>query len=473
MFMATHEAGKSDVADVANVGDPFPIAALPPRMRQIVEESAKVALVSVGLPACAAIASISASLGRGLAMQSDVDRETYGNLYIVAGADSGSGKSVTFKTILAPVFERQAALRTKARDARPGANAELFQLQRALSKAKSETANLPSDELTMLLDRIDALKRELNKQAPSVVCEDVTPPALHRLLAENQEVMFSASGDARHSVHVVARDRDDNPYLKAWSGDPTEVFRITRSSVSLRAPRMTLFWLPQPDVMREMYTRRVLTANGFLPRVLPFMLDHTPVESGYEIRRVSPETKKDWSDLVRGLFETYHAKQDQPFILKRSKQVREALIDYRNSVVRRLHNELADAGPYASRWAEQAWRLTLVLHAGKHGPNAHHEIVERATAEDAITLMDFFTRQQLALLSSSLNYAKTENEAAILKKLLVKSEMTARDFAHDHVMKSTTEAKALLEQMVVDGKLDYRDQIPPRGGVSTRYYRRK
>src|SRR5205823_5180089 len=143
------------------------------------------------------------------------------------------------------------------------------------------------------------------------------------------------------------------------------------------------------------------------------------------------------------------------------------------SVVRRLHSELADVGPYASRWAEQAWRVTLVLHAGKHGPDAHREIVEQTTAVDAISLMDFFSRQQLALLSSNLDHAKTENEVAILRKLLVKNEMTARDFAHDHVMKSTTEAKALLEQMLTDGKLDYRDQTPTRGGVSTRYYRRK
>ena len=296
---------------------------------------------------------------------------------------------------------------------------------------------------------------------------------MHRLLADNDEVLFSASGDARHCVQVVARDRDDNPYLKAWSGDPTEVTRITRSSVSLHAPRMALFWLPQPDVMLEMFTRRVLTANGFLPRVLPYLMDYTPVESGYDVRRVSSETKEEWDALVRDLFDVYHAKQGNPLILKRGKGVREVLIDYRNSVVRRLQGELANVGPFASRWAEQAWRLTLVLHAGKHGRDAHHETVETATAEHAISLMKFFSRQQLALLSSSLDRAKTEYEVAILNKLLVKEEMTARDFAHDHVMNNTTGAKALLEQMVAAGKLDYRDQRPERGGVPTRYYRRK
>jgi Protein of unknown function (DUF3987) len=176
---------------------------------------------------------------------------------------------------------------------------------------------------------------------------------------------------------------------------------------------------------------------------------------------------------VCGLFETYHAKQDKPFILRRTKQVRDQLIDYRKCVGRRFQSELANFRPHASRWAEQAWRLTVVLHAGRYGPEAHKETVSSSTAEDAVSLMEFFSHQQLALLSSSLDRAKTENEVAILNKLLVEKEMTARDFAHDHVVTSTTEARTLLEQMHADGKLDVRDQKPPRGGVPTRYYRRK
>jgi len=472
-FMALPDAGKSGAATVGAVVDQFPIKALPPMMRQMAQETSDVALVSVALPACAVIATVSASLGRGLAIPSDVDRETFGNLYVIAGAESGSGKSLTFKEVLAPVYAYQNDRRAEALKARPGLKAELFTLEATLRKVKSDDAFLAPDELAALIQRRDSIKMELNKPEPAVVCEDVTPPALHRQLGDNNEVIFSASADARHCINVVTKDRDDNPYLKAWSGDPTEVVRISRSSVSLRSPRMAMLWLPQPDVMLDMFTRKVLTTNGFLPRVLPYLMDYTPVESDYKVRRVGSATKQNWSALVRGLFETYHAKQGEPFILKRYKQVGDVLIDCRNSVVRRLQSELADVVPYASRWAEQAWRLTVVLHAGKHGLDAHHETVKSSTAEDAISLMKFFSRQQLALLSSSLDRAKTENEVSILSKLLVKSEMTARDFVHDHVMTSTAEARGLLEQMVTQGKLDYRDQRPPRGGVPTRFYRRK
>jgi hypothetical protein len=442
-------------------------------MWDIARETAEVAQVPVGFPGCAALATVSASLGRGLAIPSEVDRETYGNLYIIAGTVSGSGKSLTYKSILAPVYDYQADLREDAKEGRKGWKAELFTLEARLRKVKPGGASLDHDELAALLEHKDNIKAKLNGPEPSVYCEDVTPPALHKLLADNNEVMFSASADARHCIHVVTKDWEDNPYLKAWSGDPTEVTRITRSSVSLRAPRMAIFWLPQPDAMLDMFTRRVLTENGFLPRVLPYLMDYTPVETGYKTRRVSPKTKKAWSALVRGLFETYHSKQGKPFILKRHKQVQKLLIEYRNSVVRRLQSELADVLPHASRWAEQAWRLTVVLHAGKPGSNAHNEIVDWRTAQDALRLVEFFSRQQLAMLSSSLDRARTENEVAILNKLLAKKEMTARDFVHDHVVTSSTEAAALLEQMVSDGKLDYRDQRPERGGVPTRYYRRK
>lgn len=468
-FMALPDARKSGIEDNH---DPFPVTALPPLMRQMARETSQLAQVSVGLPACAVLATISASLGRGLVITSDID-DTYGNLYVIAGALSGSGKSVTFKAVMEPVSEYQNAVRTEASNARPRIKAKLAGLEATLKDARARRSVLSEDEHTALIARVDALQCQLDQPEPAIVCEDVTPQALHDRLARNHEVMFSASGDARHCIHVVSKDRDDNPYLKAWSGDPTEVARITRKSVSLNAPRMALLWLPQTDVMLEMFTRPVLTANGFLPRVLPYVMDYSPVERDSEARRISAETKLDWQKLVRGLFETYHANHDAPLVAKKSKQVRDELMEYKNSVVRRVQNEPGPVQPYAARWAEQAWRLTLVLHAGRYGAKAHKEMVTSRTAEDAVTLMDFFSRQQLALLSSSLDRAKTEQEVAVLNKLAVKPEMTARDFIHDHVLTSTTEAKALLEQMVATGKLDFRDQRPERGGVPARYYRRK
>src|SRR6266850_3435473 len=104
---------------------------------------------------------------------------------------------------------------------------------------------------------------------------------MHVLLGRNREVIFSASPDARSCIQVVSRDRQDSPYIKAWSGDPVEVTRITREAVSLCAPRMTLLWLPQTDVVREMFSRRVLARNGFLPRVLPCVIESLRKQSSY------------------------------------------------------------------------------------------------------------------------------------------------------------------------------------------------
>jgi hypothetical protein len=292
------------------------------------------------------------------------------------------------------------------------------------------------------------------------------------LLAQNDERIFSASADARQVIQAVLHGKGDNPYLKSWSGDPVDVDRISRDAVPLKAPRMALLWLPQPDLMTDMFARRILIDNGFLPRVLPCVVEYAPMLIGIRTRRVAPATEKNWSDLVRGLFETYHARQGAPFVLRREAKVQPLLINYYNSVVERRRSELADVGPFAARWAEQAWRLVVVLHAARYAGDAHNNAVQAQTAEDAISLMDFFSGQQLELLRRTRAHAKTEAAEAVFEMLAARNEITARDAQREHIADSAGEAHALLEQMVRAGKLVFHDHKPEGGGHPTRLYRR-
>lgn len=461
----------STVTTVTTVTDPFPINVLPPIVRQMVEEVADVATVPHALPACAALGIISSALGAGLAIPSDRERKTFGNLYLAPAAESGSGKSVAFKHLMAPVYEYQEELRAKAEAARYRLKAELFNLEGTLRRVKSGRLLVADDDLAALIKRQEEIEREL-KRRPKIVCEDVTREKLQLLLAQNDERMFSASADARQVIQAVLHGKGDNPYLKAWSGDPTDVDRISRDAVPLREPRMTLLWCPQPDLMTDMFARRILTDNGFLPRVLPCQVDCTLTSIGHKSRRVESQTEKDWHDLVLGLFAAYHAKQGAPFVLKRSAKVQRMLVDYYNSVVERRRSELAGVGPFAARWAEQGWRLVVVLHAATYGRDAHNEVVQVRTAEDAISLMDFFSQQQIELLRHTRAQAKTEAEKAILLMLSANKPITARDAQREHIADNAADAHALLEQMVLAGKLVFHDHKPERGGHPTRVYRR-
>ena len=56
------------------------------------------------LPGCCMLGILSAAIGKGLQVKSGANRVTRGNLYILASAESGSGKSETFRHAREAVF---------------------------------------------------------------------------------------------------------------------------------------------------------------------------------------------------------------------------------------------------------------------------------------------------------------------------------------------------------------------------------
>jgi hypothetical protein len=470
MFMAMPDASGKLSSSVTSVADSFPIEVLPPILRRMAEEVAEVATVPHALPACEALGIVSAALGSGLAIPSDRECKTFGNLYLTPAAESGSGKSVTFKSMMAPVYEYQDKLRAVVKETRSQLKAELLSLEGTLKRVKSDKVSMDNDELAKLLERIDYIEMELQKW-PKIVCEDVTQARLQVLLAANNERIFSASADARQVIQAVLNGKGDNVYLKAWSGDATDVDRISRDEVPLREPRIVLLWCPQPDLLVDLFAKRILTDNGFLPRVLPCLVDAAPMLIGTKTRRVSEETRAEWHALVGGLFTTYHSKQVEPFMLKRSIKVQPVLVEYYNEIVERRKSELADVGQFAARWAEYAWRLVVVLHAGTYGLDAHKELVESRTAENAIVLMEFFSEQQLSLLRRSRAHAKTEAEQAIFDALALQSEITVREVQLGALRSMNAETiRKVLEQLVAAGKLCSRVQKTEGGGRDMIFY---
>ena len=81
-------------------------------------------------------------------------------------------------------------------------------------------------------------------------------------------------------------------------------------------------------------------------------------------------------------------------------EARQRLEAYFNQIVdRRKAGELNDVSQYASRWAEQAARLALTLHAGHYGAVAHQHPLALETANNAVSLAEWFVEQQLDLLA--------------------------------------------------------------------------
>jgi len=112
-------------------------------------------------------------------------------------------------------------------------------------------------------------------------------------------------------------------------------------------------------------------------------------------------------------------------IVQPTPEARARLVAYYNQIVDRRRGEFSDVSDFAARWAEQAWRLALVLHAGLHGAQAHGHQLTLETAVNAIDLIEWFVNQQLNLLSKGRRHSARKLEDEVFE-LLANSEAASR-----------------------------------------------
>ena len=422
----------------------FPMQALPPAVREMVQAAVAALNTSETLTAVSALATVSSSLGKGIALQSGPERVTRGNLYIIASARSGTGKTEAFRPIIEPLLaeerrfiESWGAIHRDDDNQRPGAD----------------------------------------RTWPQWVCEDVTAEKLAQVLQSNGETVASLSSDAGAVLsnllgRYAKRGRtDDALYLKAYSGERCLVDRMKRT-IRLESPCLSLFWLLQPEKLKTLYRERQLVDSGFLARVMPVQTRARIAKIREDAPPIPIECREAWSRLISALCGRFHD-ADQPVVVQATKGARKALNEHYNSLVDRRESDLADIDEFAARWNEWAWRLTVVLHCAAHGSSAADRSVETQTAESAVTLADWFARQQLFILEEVRAQKRSEIERRVYELLEGEAGgVTVRHVQRARIAESAAEAQALLNQMERDEKLNSSVRIPAGGGHPMRIFKR-
>jgi len=190
----------------------------------------KTVRVLESLPGCCTLGILSTAIGKGLQVKSGANRVTRGNLYVLASAESGSGKSETFRHIAKPFieFETELVERWKA-EIQPELLAERKILEAEIAKLTKSAGDADGStqreeiraELKEKLAALDSVETKLRQ--PALSCEDVTGEKLAVLLAHNREQLASLSADALAVVNILLGrynklDRtDEGIYLKAFT----------------------------------------------------------------------------------------------------------------------------------------------------------------------------------------------------------------------------------------------------------------
>src|SRR5262249_24168478 len=294
--------------------EPFPLRCLPPLVETMAKEVCATERVPESLVGCCALGILSASIGAGLAVRSASNRVTRGNIYVLASADSGSGKSETFRHIAKPFqqFEKDRIERWKEQD-RPDAIAKRHLLEVDIKKCKKQYAKERDNEINEEVKKFELEMEELERRLdmPTLICEDITSEKLADLLSKNDEQLASLSSDALSIVNILLGrynklDRtDESLYLKAFSGDPCVVHRMSRDPIFLKSPCLAALWLTQPDKLQSLLDERSLNEGGLIPRILACHTNCGPREIGKNPPSISISVEKAYAGLIFSLLTTY------------------------------------------------------------------------------------------------------------------------------------------------------------------------
>ncbi len=468
---------------------PFPVDALPPAMATIIAAVSRTERVPLALPAVCALGVVSAAIGAGLEATSGPNRVTRANLYLLASAESGSGKSETFRIIAAPLVDHQARLlETWRQKTSPQLQSEIRVLDKEIAALERKAAKsgdpMERERLRGELEYKLARKDEMTARAamPCIIAQDVTTERLAVLLRDNREVVFSSSPDARKLVDNLmgrynpGKTTDESLYLQAYSGDFVRVDRQGRDAVVLNRPCLALCWFVQPDLLATMLDEQSLSVSGFLPRLLVCHTNAAPRRIEGEAQILSESVRGQWTQLVGDLLATFHA-ADKPHVITPTPAAVAVFTDFHNSIVDRRAIDLADVGAFAARYAENAWRLAVVLHAAQWAGDAGSESLTAETAANAVRVVEWFAASQLDILAKGRHAAAAKVQDEVLELLESNRQRKSQDFTtarevHRARITATADAaKALLARMEADGLLVAEDIAPAHGGKTTRIYR--
>lgn len=433
-----------------NESPPFPLDALPPIARQMAQEITKTALVPDSLAAVNVLGILSASIGGGLLIGSGGDRTTPANLFLLGIAESGTGKGRAYSMASKAFRELEAEeIQHCENEVIPKIKKDLRLIEKDFKKLEKslekEGDSINREQVGRELQDLEKRKAELEKQLTSesgFSVADITKEKL-AITLESQagQALASLSPEGRGVIDVLmgkygkSKDSDEDLYLSAYSRESVKVSRVSRPPVHLTNPCLAILWLIQPDKARKLTESEAVTESGLLPRFLLCDSKAEPMDEPEDPYIPGGKALEDWAGLISELLETFRANGDSPATVATDDEARRALVRFTNESKARTRKggDLQDVASFAARWGENAWRLALVLHAAKYGPEAGGVALEADTARRAVEIVRWFTEEQLTILAPERSN-RHRNQFIRLHAVLSdhQGERTLRDLGKSH-----------------------------------------
>lgn len=371
---------------VETESQPYPLDALPPKIRAAV--AAVIGYVQCP-PALAAMSALSvlSLVGQGMA---DVRRgPRLGgpcSLFLLGLGESGERKTTCDTAFVAPIRQWQAH---KQEEAAPliiahAADARCWEAERRGIEEAIKTAakaGKPTDDLRARMRRVEQDKPQAPR-VPRLFYSDVTVERLRVKLAEvwPSAGLITAEGGIVFGAHAMNADnimRTMGAINVLWDGGRLEVDRVTNGDLVVECARLTVSLFVQPEVIQTFMDKNAALArgSGWLARAL---LAHPESTQGNRPFQDAPDDCPPIAAFHSRLYQMLDAMPrpnaagglDLP-MLDFTPEAKRAWVAFYNAVEVELRagGEFADVKDVASKTADNAARIACLFHLFDDGPH--------------------------------------------------------------------------------------------------------
>jgi hypothetical protein len=350
-----------------------------------------------------ALATVSAAMGKSYYVSNGSNHPPApGNLFVLVSAPSSSGKGVTCGSILKPLKKWDQELDEAYLKEVPKRKAKLDFLnakkKRIASRGKSESGSGKSkgsellDELNEIESKIFNLSKDGKtlRELPPLYVENISSEALAHNLELANGALFSMSAEASDLIAIAKgrysdKGNDFAVYLKGFSGDPLDFHRIGRARVKVLEPRLSLLWMAQPSVVKELIGDKGASLQGLNGRFLYFLGEALLEPEDGEPRQLSADVVSSWNQSIKKILE-FRQQSKEPLIVPCTSDARAVFLKFHNDINEKMRNGEMPYEDELGKGRELAIRTALCI-AVVGDKNAKPKEVTESDAKKAVEIV--------------------------------------------------------------------------------------
>ena len=409
-----------------------------------------------------ALGVVSVAMGRAFKLYNAYAKPRYGNIFVLAIADSGTGESAVLGELDRPLREKKESLleEFKETERRVKNQIEIKKVARKKLVATIAKAEKAGDYES--LECIDRETAELESElvVPELFVENITPEALAERLNESGGHLGIISAECADILNIFAgRYAGGQPQLtllnKGYSGEPYQYDRRAQSGVKVNMylPEVTfaLALCVQRKKAYEFFSNKEVRDQGTVGR---FSLFNSKMKFNYrtkEVRELDPIKRDEYYAFIKKVVDI-QIKAEEPIGVEALPEARELYDNYHNELGRTMEGKmhsLTQEQIYL-RSSENAQAIGLLLNICD---NIGNRTLDADTAARAIEIDKGLTTDAFRVLDSLAIHENTMTLERILNVIRNKGSITTSKLQNSHNFKAAEieEFKKAIKEEEVPG----------------------